>query len=49
MMQIEGIIDFDIVKCQIMVEEKQQEYNVPNNNTETSNILTEIAEARTEI
>ena len=49
MMEIEGVIDFDFVKCLIMVEEKYQEQNESYINTESSNILTEVAEARTEI
>ena len=49
MMELEGVIDFDIVKCLIMVEEKQYDSSELIFTTESSNIATEAADARSVI
>ena len=38
MMEIEGVIDFDVVKCLIMIEEKHFESSGQSIATESSNI-----------
>ena len=46
MMELEGVIDFDIVKCLIMVEEKHYDSSELVFTTESSNIATEAADVR---
>ena len=46
MMEMEGIIDFDIVKCLVMIEENRLDTNEQNLTTESSNVQTEAAEGR---
>ena len=47
MMEIEGVIDFDAVKCLIMIEENHFESNEQSIATESSNTQTEAADERT--
>ena len=46
MMELEGVIDFDLVKCLILIEEKHFDSSGQSITTESSNVQTEAAEAR---